>query len=48
METEAEGGRIRVYNTLEVRLETVWPELLSGLIATILSEVSDDQSPARH
>jgi hypothetical protein len=26
METEAEGGRIRVNNTLEARLETVWPQ----------------------
>jgi len=48
METEVEGGRIRVNNTLEARLETVWPELLSGLIATILPEASDHQSPARH
>ena len=48
METEAEGGRIRVNNTLESRLETVWPELLSGLIATILPKASNDQSPARH
>jgi len=48
IETEAEGGRIRVSNTLEARLETVWPELLSGLIATILPEASNDQSPARH
>lgn len=47
METEAEGGRIRVNNTLEARLETVWPELLSGLIATILPEASNE-SPARH
>lgn len=48
METEAEGGRIRVNNTLEARLKTVWPELLSGLIATILPEASHGQSPARH
>jgi len=47
METEAEGGRIRVNNTLEARLESAWPELLSGLIATILRETSNDQSPAR-
>ena len=42
METEAEGGRIRVNNTLEARLETAWPEMLSGLIATILPEASND------
>lgn len=48
MEAEAEGGRIRVNNTLEARLEAVWPEVLSGLIATILAEVSHDQSAARH
>ncbi len=48
METEAEGGRIRVNNTLEARLETFWPELVSGLIATILAELCDDQPPALH
>jgi vacuolar-type H+-ATPase subunit E/Vma4 len=48
METEAEGGRIRVNNTLEARLETVWPELLSRLIVTILPEASNDQSPPRY
>lgn len=48
METEAEGGRIRVDNTLETRLETVWPGLLSGLIAAILPEAPDHESPARH
>jgi vacuolar-type H+-ATPase subunit E/Vma4 len=48
METEAEGGRIRVNNTLEARLETVWPKLLSGLIATILPQSADHESPARH
>ena len=47
METEAEGGRIRVNNTLEARLESAWPELLSGLITTILRDTSNDQSPAR-
>lgn len=44
---EAEDGRIRVNNTLEARLETVWPELLSGLIAMILPEASHDPSPPR-
>jgi vacuolar-type H+-ATPase subunit E/Vma4 len=47
METEAEGGRIRVNNTLEARLETAWPELLSGLMAAILREASGHESPAR-
>lgn len=46
METEAEGGRIRVNNTLEARLETVWPEMLSGLMAVILPGASDHESPA--
>jgi len=48
METEAESGRIRVNNTLEARLETLWPELLSGLIAAIVPEASEHESPARH
>ncbi|MBZ5600739.1 MAG: hypothetical protein LAO79_00365 [Acidobacteriia bacterium] len=48
MATEAEDGRIRVNNTLEARLEAAWPELLSGLIATILREASGHESPARH
>lgn len=48
VETEAEGGRIRVNNTLEARLETIWPELLPGLIATILPEASDHESLVRH
>jgi len=48
IEVEAEGGRIRVDNTLEARLGTVWPELLSRLIATILREALDHESPARH
>jgi len=47
METEAEDGRIHVNNTLEARLGTAWPELLSDLIATILREASNDESPAR-
>jgi len=32
MEALAEEGRIRVINTLEKRLERVWPELLPALI----------------
>jgi len=48
MEARAEGGRICVNNTLEARLETVWPELVTRLIRTILSETADDQAPARH
>ena len=48
MEAEAEGGRIRVNNTLDARLETAWPELLSDLIAAILPETSDHESSARN
>jgi vacuolar-type H+-ATPase subunit E/Vma4 len=48
MEMEAEGGRIRVNNTLETRLETAWPEMLSGLIAAIVPETSNAQTPAGH
>ena len=48
LETEAEDGRIRVNNTLEARLETAWPKLLSDLVAAILLEASGDPSAARH
>jgi len=48
IETEAEDGRIRVSNTLEARLEALWPELLSGLITALLPEASGHQPPARH
>ena len=48
MEVEAEDARIRVNNTLEARLETIWPELLSRLIAAIPPEASEHESSARH
>lgn len=35
MEAEASGGRFRVVNTLEKRLERGWPELLPRLLAAI-------------
>ncbi len=45
LESETENGRIRVSNTLEARLATAWPDLLPGLIATLVSESSDHQLP---
>ena len=48
IETEAEDSRIRVSNTLEARLEALWPELLSGLITALFPEASSHQPPARH
>jgi hypothetical protein len=42
LEVEAQGGRIRISNTLETRLETAWPEMLPGLIAGLLPESHDD------
>ena len=35
MEVIAEGGRVRVVNTLEKRLERAWPELLPRLLNAI-------------
>jgi V/A-type H+-transporting ATPase subunit E len=33
----AEGGRLRLVNTLEARLDAAWPDLLPGLVAAILA-----------
>lgn len=38
LEAEADGGRIRVNNTLAARLENAWPDLLPGLVASIFAE----------
>ena len=46
MEVQAEEGRIRVSNTLETRLATAWPDMLPGLMATLLTEPRDQQSAA--
>lgn len=35
MEVSAEGGRVRVVNTLDKRLERAWPELLPHLLKVI-------------
>jgi vacuolar-type H+-ATPase subunit E/Vma4 len=48
MEMEAEGGSIHVNNTLAARLETMWPDLLSGLMAAVLPKASSHESPPRH
>jgi vacuolar-type H+-ATPase subunit E/Vma4 len=46
LEVEAEGGRIRISNTLETRLDTAWPDMLPGLIAGLLPESRDDRTAA--
>ena len=37
-EAEAEGGRIRIVNTLEKRLERGWPELLPEIVRSLTGE----------
>lgn len=37
-EAEAEGGRIRIVNSLEKRLERDWPELLPKIVRSIAGE----------
>jgi len=37
---ETEGGRARISNTLEARLENAWPEILPGLMKAVLEEIS--------
>ena len=39
MEVYGDGGRIRIVNTLEKRLERGWPELLPDLIAVAYREI---------
>lgn len=39
MEVDGDGGRIRIVNTLEKRLERGWPELLPVLIEEIYREI---------
>jgi vacuolar-type H+-ATPase subunit E/Vma4 len=46
LESETENGRVRVSNTLEARLATAWPDLLPGLIGSLVAESSDHQPPA--
>jgi V/A-type H+-transporting ATPase subunit E len=44
MDVEAEEGRIRVINTLEKRLERIWPRLLPELLADVSHELIRDLS----
>ena len=39
MEVSAEGGRVRVDNTLDKRLERAWPELLPRLLNAVPEKV---------
>jgi V/A-type H+-transporting ATPase subunit E len=41
VDATAEGGAIRVVNTLEKRLERAWREMLPLLIKDVYQEVSD-------
>ncbi len=42
METASEGGKVRVVNTFEKRLERAWDEILPGLLAEVHEEHSGD------
>jgi V/A-type H+-transporting ATPase subunit E len=44
VDATAEGGAIRVVNTLEKRLERAWREMLPLLIKNVYQEVSDGTS----
>lgn len=47
MEAETEEGNVRVVNTLEKRLERLWPQMLPDLLADIRREVMDDGTPQK-
>ncbi len=47
MEVADEDGAIHIVNTLEKRLERIWPELLSELIADVLNEINRDASAVK-
>jgi V/A-type H+-transporting ATPase subunit E len=42
MEVNGDGGRIRIVNTLEKRLERGWPELLPDLIDVAYREIEQN------
>jgi len=46
LEAWADGGQFQVANTLTVRLDRAWPEILPAVMAAILKEVEDDASTA--
>lgn len=45
VDAEVDGGKIRVVNTFEKRLERSWGELLPVLIRDVYNEVPDGSSP---
>ena len=45
MDVEIDGGKIRIVNTFEKRLERSWDELLPCLIRDVYNEVPDGASP---
>jgi V/A-type H+/Na+-transporting ATPase subunit E len=45
MDAEVDGGKIRIVNTFEKRLERSWDELLPCLIRDVYNEVPDGASP---
>jgi vacuolar-type H+-ATPase subunit E/Vma4 len=46
MTVDAAEGRIQVSNTLDTRLAMAWPDILPGLIGTLLPESRDDAAAA--
>lgn len=46
MEVEAEGGSVRIVNTLEKRLERAWPRMLPALMDEIYREVTRNGTPS--
>lgn len=45
VDAEVDGGKIRVVNTFEKRLERLWDDLLPHLIRDVYKEVPDGTSP---
>jgi V/A-type H+-transporting ATPase subunit E len=45
VDAEIDGGKIRVVNTFEKRLERAWGDLLPYLIRDVYSEVPDETAP---
>lgn len=45
VDAEVDGGKVRIVNTLEKRLERSWGELLPHLIRDVYREVPDGTSP---
>ncbi len=46
LEVVGRGGRLRICNTLDKRLERAWPDLLPGIVGKIEGEVKAGESSA--